>query len=118
MNFLIGGLTGVIATTLILPFDCIKIQMQLRSETGEKRVSLITTVKDIYIKNNRSIKPFYKGIDSALIRQIIINSVGLGLFYQINDTIVKEITINADMISGNTPYCLFYRKKSIISMNK
>lgn len=90
MNFLIGGLTGVIATTLILPFDCIKIQMQLKSESGEKRIGLISTIKDIYVKNNRSIKPFYKGIDSALIRQIIINSVGLGLFYQINDNIVKE----------------------------
>jgi ubiquitin C-terminal hydrolase len=36
-----------------------------------------------------------------------------GKWYNFNDTIVKEITINGDMISGNTPYCLFYRKKSM-----
>ncbi len=42
LNKFASGLTGVIATTLILPFDCIKIQMQLRSEAGEKRVSFVS----------------------------------------------------------------------------
>jgi ubiquitin C-terminal hydrolase len=30
-----------------------------------------------------------------------------------NDTQVTEILVNDNIISGNTPYCLFYRKKKI-----
>lgn len=34
-------------------------------------------------------------------------------WYNFNDTQVTEILINDNIISGNTPYCLFYRKKKI-----
>ena len=34
-----------------------------------------------------------------------------GKWYNFNDTQVKEILITDNIISGNTPYCLFYRKK-------
>jgi ubiquitin carboxyl-terminal hydrolase 8 len=36
-----------------------------------------------------------------------------GKWYNFNDTQVTEISINDNIISGNTPYCLFYRKKKI-----
>ena len=36
-----------------------------------------------------------------------------GKWYNFNDTQVTEIAINDNIISGNTPYCLFYRKKKI-----
>jgi ubiquitin C-terminal hydrolase len=36
-----------------------------------------------------------------------------GKWYNFNDTQVTEILINDNIISGNTPYCLFYRKKKI-----
>jgi hypothetical protein len=36
-----------------------------------------------------------------------------GKWYNFNDTQVTEIAINNNIISGNTPYCLFYRKKKI-----
>ena len=34
-------------------------------------------------------------------------------WYNFNDTQVTEILVNDNIISGNTPYCLFYRKKKI-----
>ena len=34
-----------------------------------------------------------------------------GKWYNFNDTQVTEILVNDNIISGNTPYCLFYRKK-------
>ncbi len=34
-----------------------------------------------------------------------------GKWYVFNDTTVKELEINNEIISGNNPYCLFYRKK-------
>jgi len=37
-----------------------------------------------------------------------------GNWYNYNDTIVKEIKITEDIITGNTPYCLFYRKKKLL----
>lgn len=36
-----------------------------------------------------------------------------GKWYNFNDTQVTEILVNDNIISGNTPYCLFYRKKKI-----
>lgn len=37
-----------------------------------------------------------------------------GNWYNYNDTMVKEIKITEDIITGNTPYCLFYRKKKLL----
>ena len=39
-----------------------------------------------------------------------------GKWYNFNDTQVKEILITDNIISGNTPYCLFYRKKNLIEL--
>lgn len=38
-----------------------------------------------------------------------------GKWYNFNDTEVKEVNITTESISGNVPYCLFYRKKKVIS---
>jgi solute carrier family 25 (mitochondrial oxoglutarate transporter), member 11 len=89
MNFLIGGLSGMIATTCIQPIDCIKVQIQVRSEAGVKNLSPFSIAREIYATKG-SIKPFYAGLDSALLRQAVYTSTRLGLFYQIKDTITKK----------------------------
>ena len=38
-----------------------------------------------------------------------------GKWYNFNDTEVKEVNITTNIISGNVPYCLFYRKKKVVS---
>jgi solute carrier family 25 oxoglutarate transporter 11 len=89
MNFVIGGLSGMIATSIIQPIDCIKVQIQLRSEGGGKNLSPFQIAKDIY-SQNKSVKPFYAGLDSALLRQAVYTSTRLGLFYTIKDEITKK----------------------------
>ena len=89
MNFLIGGLSGMIATTCIQPIDCIKVQIQVRSEAGAKNLSPFSIMKEIYAEH-KSFKPFYAGLDSALLRQAVYTSTRLGLFYSINDYIKKK----------------------------
>lgn len=86
-NFLIGGASGMIATTIIQPIDFIKVQIQVRSEMGVKNLSPFSISKSIY--NETGFKTFYKGLDSALLRQALYTSTRLGLFYSLKDHIVK-----------------------------
>jgi solute carrier family 25 oxoglutarate transporter 11 len=86
---MIGGISGMIATSIIQPIDCVKVQIQLRSEGGAKNLSPFTIAKEIYAKNN-SVKPFYAGLDSALLRQAVYTSARLGLFYTIKDKITQQ----------------------------
>lgn len=87
MNFMIGGLSGMIATTCIQPIDYVKVQIQVRSEGGSKNLNPFAITKEIYNKNGNSFKPFYAGLDSALLRQAVYTSTRLGLFYTIKDSI-------------------------------
>jgi len=80
----------MIATTVIQPIDCVKVQIQIRSEAGTgQKLSPFTVAKEIYSKNG-SIKPFYAGLDSALLRQAVYTSTRLGLFYNMKDYITKK----------------------------
>jgi solute carrier family 25 oxoglutarate transporter 11 len=88
-NFLIGGVSGMVATTVIQPIDFIKVQIQVRSEMGSKELNPFTITKSIY-KETGKISTFYKGLDSALLRQILYTSTRVGLFYNIKDYIVKK----------------------------
>jgi solute carrier family 25 oxoglutarate transporter 11 len=89
MNFLIGGISGCIATTVIQPIDYLKVQIQVRSEQGGKSLSPISIAKEIY-GEKKSFKPFYKGLDSALLRQVLYTSTRLGLFYTLTDNYKKK----------------------------
>lgn len=88
-NFLIGGASGMFATTIIQPIDFIKVQIQVRSEMKNKNLSPISIAKEVY-KETGTLKTFYKGLDSALLRQAVYTSTRLGLFYNIKDKITKK----------------------------
>jgi hypothetical protein len=66
-NFAIGGLSGMVATSVIQPIDMVKVRIQLKSEARGKNLSPFIIAKDIFA-NEGGIKGFYKGIDSALLR--------------------------------------------------
>jgi solute carrier family 25 oxoglutarate transporter 11 len=88
-NFLIGGASGMIATCIIQPIDFIKVQIQVRSEMGSKQLNPFSIAKSIK-QETGTYKTFYKGLDSALLRQAVYTSTRLGLFYSIKDWIVKK----------------------------
>jgi solute carrier family 25 oxoglutarate transporter 11 len=83
-NFLIGGASGMIATSVILPMDYIKVHMQVAREgktTGG--ISPLTFAKETL--KQKGWKTFYTGLDSALMRQIMYASVRLGLYKSLCD---------------------------------
>jgi len=84
LNFLIGGLSGMCATSVIQPVDMVKVRIQVKSEHGEKNLSPFTTAKEI-IKNEGGVKALYRGIDSALLRQAVYATMRLGLYFTMSD---------------------------------
>jgi ubiquitin carboxyl-terminal hydrolase 8 len=65
--------------------------------------------KETYIYDLYAICNHHGQIDGGHYSATVKNANGK--WYNFNDTQVKEILINDNIISGNTPYCLFYRKK-------
>lgn len=106
MNFLIGGLSGMIATTCIQPIDFIKVQIQVRSEAGGRSLSPFSIIKEVY-KENKSVKCFYSGLDSALLRQAVYTSTRLGLFYTLKDMYTHK--------TGHQPSNFFNAFASLVS---
>jgi solute carrier family 25 oxoglutarate transporter 11 len=77
-NFAIGGLAGCIATTAILPIDYIKVHRQVMGETGVGKMSTVEFAK-LTLKQ-KGFTEFYKGLDSALFRQVLYTTCRLGLY--------------------------------------
>jgi len=86
-NFFFGGLSGCIATMVIQPIDMVKIRIQLASEMGQS-VNPIKITKDFH--RDHGVKGFYKGLDSALIRQSLYATTRLGIFYSLMDFFKKQ----------------------------
>ncbi len=97
-NFLIGGVSGMCATCIIQPVDFIKVQIQVRSEMGGKNLSPFKIFQEI--KAQHGMRAFYKGLDSALLRQLLYTSTRLGIFYSIKDKIVKTTGKNPTMLQN------------------
>ena len=62
----------------------VKVRIQLKSEAKGGSLSPIVIAKDIYA-NEGGIKGFYKGIDSALLRQAVYATLRLGLYFNMID---------------------------------
>lgn len=90
--FVIGGLSGMTATCVIQPVDMIKVRIQIKSEelskTGTKgSVSPFTVMSEI--RQSSGIKGFYRGLDSALARQIFYTTTRLGIYKTLFDKAKK-----------------------------
>jgi len=79
LNFILGGLSGSSATLCIQPIDMIKVRIQLLSEMGRKNVGFLTVGKELIAENG--FKYLYKGLDTAIVRQLFYGTTRLGLFY-------------------------------------
>ena len=81
MPFVIGGSSGVIATSIIQPIDMVKVQGQLKSEKLGKggKVSSFQIIQDM-MANGKGLRQFYKGLDSALVRQVTYTTTRLGVY--------------------------------------
>lgn len=61
LPFFIGGISGMVGTSVIQPIDMIKVRIQIKSEEIGKsqKVKTKQVINEIY--NNGGIKSFYKG---------------------------------------------------------
>lgn len=79
-DFAFGGLSGVIATTLVLPLDTVKVRIQLLSERAETAAqrSFAAVVKGIWTREGPL--AFYKGLDAAIFRQATYSTARMGIY--------------------------------------
>lgn len=89
--FVVGGLSGCLATSVIQPIDMIKVQIQIRSEKMGKggSVSPFAIAKEM-LTNGKGLRQFYKGLDSALIRQITYTTSRMGIYGSLVDRHQKK----------------------------
>eukprot|EP00826_Nyctotherus_ovalis_P035911 TRINITY_DN3130_c0_g1_i1.p1 TRINITY_DN3130_c0_g1~~TRINITY_DN3130_c0_g1_i1.p1 ORF type:complete len:317 (-),score=83.76 TRINITY_DN3130_c0_g1_i1:232-1182(-) len=87
-NFALGGLAGMTAVSILLPLDMIKVRIQISSECGERIRNPFVIARRLY-NNEGGLRAFYRGIDSALLRQAIFTSLRLGIFTNLGE-IVKR----------------------------
>ena len=89
----------MIATTIIQPIDFLKVQIQVRSEMGNKDLNPFRIASEVR-KSEGTYRAFYRGLDSALLRQLFYTSVRLGLFYTIKDNLVKKNKREPNMLEN------------------
>ncbi|ROW13541.1 hypothetical protein VPNG_04378 [Cytospora leucostoma] len=91
LPFVNGGLSGMVATSVIQPVDMIKVRIQLAGEgvaTGPKATPLSVT-RDIIAKGK--ISDLYTGLSAGLLRQAVYTTARLGFF----DTFMGHLTARA-----------------------
>lgn len=101
-NFLIGGMSGIVATTFVShhlishfllqvqPIDLIKVRIQiLAGENPGKTFGPVDVAKDIF-KNDGGFKGFYKGIDSAYMRQAVYTTARFGIFLNLTEYVKQK----------------------------
>ena len=65
----------------------VKVRIQLRSEGGGS-TSPISVAKEIY--GIGGIKEFYRGLDSALLRQVVYGTLRLGIYFNLTEYVKNE----------------------------
>ncbi|KAH8666788.1 mitochondrial carrier domain-containing protein [Xylariales sp. PMI_506] len=91
LPFINGGISGMIATTVIQPVDMIKVRLQLAGEgvaTGPKP-SAFSVASDIVRQGK--VLDLYTGLSAGLLRQAVYTTARLGFF----DTFMGKLTQRA-----------------------
>lgn len=88
LPFLVGGLSGMCATSVIQPIDTVKVRIQIKGEEGIRNASPFAVAKEI--RQQQGIKGFYQGLDSALFRQATYATARLGIYKSLSDYFKKK----------------------------
>ena len=83
-NYLVGGLSGTIAIIMVLPIDYLKVQIQVLAE-GHRHVSIHPLKLFSQIFKEKGFLEFYRGCDSAIVRQMLLATIRLGLYKSLVD---------------------------------
>jgi len=88
MQFVFGGVAGMMATSIVQPVDLIKTRMQLSGEGKKSSVSTFSVAKNI-IKQEGA-KNLYKGLSAALFRQATYTTTRWGAYQTISDMLTVD----------------------------
>lgn len=88
-NFGIGGISGMVATCFVQPIDMVKVQIQIKSgDNPGVKYGPLSTAKSIFADSG--VKGFYRGIDSALMRQAVYTTARFGIFLNLSDYVKQQ----------------------------
>lgn len=83
-NFLIGGVSGMIATTFVQPIDIVKVRIQiLAGENPGQKFGPFAVARTVAAEGG--FKAFYAGYDSALARQAFYTTSRFGVFLNLSE---------------------------------
>jgi solute carrier family 25 oxoglutarate transporter 11 len=90
LPFIIGGSSGMVATTCIQPIDMVKVRLQLAGEgtKGGPRASPISVAREIIAQGG--VLNLYSGLSAGYLRQIVYGTARLGLFGTFIDLFEKR----------------------------
>lgn len=103
--FIVGGLSGCVATCCIQPVDMVKVRLQLAGEGGAHGSKSPIHVFKTVLKDEGA-RALYKGLDAGIIRQLTYSTARLGLFRVFSDKL-KEMSQKADPTSPPPPLPLW-----------
>ncbi|KAK0628890.1 mitochondrial carrier domain-containing protein [Bombardia bombarda] len=92
LPFINGGLSGMVATTVIQPVDMIKVRIQLAGEgkAGGPRATPLSVTREI-LATGKALD-LYTGLSAGLLRQAVYTTARLGFF----DTFMGRLTARAE----------------------
>lgn len=80
--FLIGGISGSVATLVIQPLDTLKVNIQVASEKlGQEGKANTLSIGNVWkVITKGGFQGLYRGLDSAILRQIFYTSARIGFY--------------------------------------
>ena len=96
-NFAIGGISGMLATCVVQPIDIVKVRLQLRGEAGNKNLNPFDVARELRAEGG--IKYFYKGLDSALVRQMTYTTTRFGVYLNVSQYMENNLPEGQKTIS-------------------
>ncbi|KAL1873106.1 hypothetical protein VTK73DRAFT_1111 [Phialemonium thermophilum] len=91
LPFINGGISGMVATSVIQPVDMIKVRIQLAGEgkAGGPKPTPISVTREIVASGK--VLDLYTGLSAGLLRQAVYTTARLGFF----DTFMAKLTAHA-----------------------
>lgn len=88
--YLLGGASGIVATTCIQPIDLVKVRIQLSGEGGKGATTTNPLALARQIVKNEGFRVLYTGLSAAWTRQLTYATARLGIFQSVLDAIAAR----------------------------
>jgi solute carrier family 25 oxoglutarate transporter 11 len=79
----------MLATCLVQPIDIVKVRIQVRGEAGATNFSPFDVAREL--RAEAGVKGFYKGLDSALVRQSTYTTARFGVYLNVTQYMQKNL---------------------------